>query len=316
MNHSDAHPTPAQPETSTATRPAAETRTDPDAVASVTTCPSCETERVGTFCHTCGERLLEERLSLKWLRAQLRERFISLDRGFLHTVWALTRRPGSVQRDVVEGLRRPYVNPLTYFFIAATLQLLMMTINEAAIYEAMYSQTEQTMSLTVSLMKGFIDDPAAQEEVVAKVMEPSFIAEQTDASLARMKSMYSYLAFLMCIPFALFLVLFLSGKTHRYNFTESFVFALYSIGHIMLLTAIIAPLTVRFSIWLHSGISILGYIVYCALAARRFYDGSVKSMVLTAISFIGGFIAFQILIFVGALVGGFAFGYLSSWLGY
>ncbi len=96
-----------------------------------TTCENCGTPRPDAFCPTCGQPK-PVRLTLRTFVSHISTHFLSLDRGVLRTMVALFKSPGQVALDFVDGRRIWYTNPLTYWIIAATLQLLALwTVQDA-----------------------------------------------------------------------------------------------------------------------------------------------------------------------------------------
>lgn len=71
----------------------------------------------GDFCPHCGQRQRQERLTFRNLARQAAADAFSLNRGFLHTLVDLTRRPGGVPRDFLDGRTVPYTSPTRYFLI-------------------------------------------------------------------------------------------------------------------------------------------------------------------------------------------------------
>lgn len=71
----------------------------------------------GDFCPYCSQRQRADRLTFKSLAQQAASDAFSLNRGFLHTLVDLTRRPGGVPQDILGGRTVPYTSPTRYFLI-------------------------------------------------------------------------------------------------------------------------------------------------------------------------------------------------------
>lgn len=85
------------------------------------TCPNCDTERRGEYCHGCGQRFLKDRLTaweLWWLFA---ERFLDWEEGVWHTFLKMAKSPGVVIRDFLGGKRKTYLNPFSYLLFCVGL---------------------------------------------------------------------------------------------------------------------------------------------------------------------------------------------------
>lgn len=73
------------------------------------------------YCSTCGAKVIRNRLSFSILWIDFRERFLNYDTTFLRTLRQLTRHPGDVINGYISGIRKKYMDPITYFGIAITL---------------------------------------------------------------------------------------------------------------------------------------------------------------------------------------------------
>ncbi|MDC1451187.1 hypothetical protein N8371_02055 [Vicingaceae bacterium] len=57
---------------------------------------SCGTELNGAYCSSCGERTISKRFTVKESIGWLLTNIFNLEKGFLHTTWALIKSPGKV----------------------------------------------------------------------------------------------------------------------------------------------------------------------------------------------------------------------------
>lgn len=73
------------------------------------------------YCGACGAKVIRNRLSFSILWVDFRERFLNFDTTFIRTLWQLTRHPGDVINGYISGIRKKYMDPITYFGIALTL---------------------------------------------------------------------------------------------------------------------------------------------------------------------------------------------------
>ena len=74
-----------------------------------------------TFCSNCGAKIIRNRLTLKNLWYDVTERFFNLDNTFIITFRHLFSRPDDVIVGYINGTRKKYLNPISYFTIAVTL---------------------------------------------------------------------------------------------------------------------------------------------------------------------------------------------------
>ena len=245
------------------------------------TCIACGETQQGLFCHQCGQRHPEGRLTLTGLFQQLPKRLFNLDRGLLRTFFDLFRRPGSMQRDYIRGVRSPYLNPLTYFLVAAAIQLVGLSLTEGA--------------MRVQLEEQFNGSPLAERIGSRLGDQPS--TEFADLYFKVIKQGYTYQALLfMALPFALVLRLVTPHLKPKYNLAECTVFALYTTAHIVLITGLVAPLIGRFSVNLQSFGTLVIYLVYIVAAARGFYDAGRGRVLLPTIALIVSFTFFLLVV--------------------
>ncbi len=256
-------------------------------------CLNCGADRVGAYCHACGQHFLDQRLTLRWLIKEFVARFFKLERGFLYTFRKLFTDPGGVARRYVEGQRRQYFNPLTYFILSAAISLLVM-----ALYEQQVVETLNTMDNPIVESLGGTE--SNQEELRA-LMDPTTV-------INTLKQTYTIMMMLVCIPFALLLRFFFGGQGRRYNLAETFIFVLYTTGHVILIAGLLAPFAMMISIWASQAVTFLAYFVICGYAALGFYGRRFQSVLLTIIAILGAWMAFLI----AAGIAGFIYGFVTA----
>ncbi len=254
-------------------------------------CGNCAVPLTGPFCNQCGQRHRTERLTLRQLAAELPTRHLNLNAGLLHTFVELWRRPGQVARDYVAGQRVRYMSPLGYFLLAATLQLIMLALSSDVLREMMQGQLAQDPATLETLGQYLGDDPAG---VFAEIY------------INLIRQAYTYMALLfMCVPYALLMRFFFRGHSPDYNLAETLVFAIYTVGHIILLFGLVGVITIRIDPMGHSILAVSTFLVYGAFAARGFYGGGIQTaglsllaMFASYLAFLGAIIAMFVLMFV------------------
>ncbi len=160
----------------------------------------------------------------------------NVDRGLFHTFLNLLRRPGGVAKDYIRGKQRPYVNPLTYIFIGAALQMVSLFFNQSFISEGMQDSLNQLQELP-PYQKPFAD----LESKIGDV--PTAFSRVYISSL---QQGYSYAALIFfCFPFAVLLMAFHSMRGEQFKLGETSVFALFMVGHMLVITAFVTTLSLR-----------------------------------------------------------------------
>jgi hypothetical protein len=84
-----------------------------------TLCPNCGTPLQGRFCHACGQKRIEpEERRFAWFVREFVRAVTLADSRLLRSLGRLIFRPGSLDRDWLEGRRRRNVAPLSLFLMA------------------------------------------------------------------------------------------------------------------------------------------------------------------------------------------------------
>jgi hypothetical protein len=86
-------------------------------------CKNCGTSQRSDFnyCPNCGAKVIRNRLTFKNLSHDITDRYFDLDNTFLRTFKHLLTKPELVIDGYISGIRRKYLNPISYFGIALTL---------------------------------------------------------------------------------------------------------------------------------------------------------------------------------------------------
>jgi uncharacterized membrane protein YvbJ len=66
------------------------------------------------FCTACGAKVIRNRLTIKNLLEHAVEEFLSIDNKFLITITHLFTRPEVVIDGYINGLRKKYMNPISF----------------------------------------------------------------------------------------------------------------------------------------------------------------------------------------------------------
>lgn len=84
-------------------------------------CPHCGASREGLYCHSCGQRYLKSRLTLRELAWLFVERFLDWEQGIWPTYKGMMLYPGRVIGLYLDGERRRYINPFSYIVLCVLL---------------------------------------------------------------------------------------------------------------------------------------------------------------------------------------------------
>jgi hypothetical protein len=81
-----------------------------------------------SFCPTCGGKVIRNRLTLKNVWEDISYQVFNLDNTFLKTFRHLFSQPQSVIESYNSGVRKRYMNPISYFAIGVTISGIMFYI--------------------------------------------------------------------------------------------------------------------------------------------------------------------------------------------
>jgi hypothetical protein len=89
------------------------------------TCANCGADLAGNHCSHCGQHRREaRRLEVRQILLRFSENLFNFDSAFLRTWLGLTRHPGHVCREYIQGRRKAYMNPFGYFLLAITVSVI------------------------------------------------------------------------------------------------------------------------------------------------------------------------------------------------
>lgn len=82
-------------------------------------CKHCKNIFQGKFCNYCGEKVLEKRdHTLKIYLLNLLNAYTFVDGKFFNSLRTLLLKPGKITSDISEGITVPYMQPISFFFLA------------------------------------------------------------------------------------------------------------------------------------------------------------------------------------------------------
>lgn len=259
-------------------------------------CGNCGTETHRNYCPECGQKKLRHRLQFRQLMSELFSKLFNHERGVFFTFWQMLVQPGTVIRDYVSGRQRRYVNPLTYYFLGAAVQLLSLWINLNYIRQS----TIDSFNTSIASQPPQVTE-TLQERLGANVGEAF-----ADSYLSAIQQGYTYVAlFCFCLPWAV--TLYFGNRIWKVNYrlAETVVFSLYTFGQILILTAITGVIAIRWNLTLH-GILALGiYLIFPLWAHHRFFPATWSSRATTLIATLissGLFLAAIVSLFISSMI--------------
>ncbi|MGI9549856.1 MAG: DUF3667 domain-containing protein [Aurantibacter sp.] len=180
-------------------------------------------------------------MTIKNLSYDISERYFNVDNTFLKTFIHLFRRPEVVIEGYIEGIRRKYLNPVSYLGIALTLSgFLVFLIGKYAAQ---------------------IDFDVFNSGVDSKAMTPLFNFTMD----------FQALLFILYIPM-MAVASWLAFENQKYNFTERLVVFMYALAHYSLFVFVPSVLLLLMAPEWYGKFSMLFLFmmyVYCAYVIKR-----------------------------------------------
>ena len=184
-------------------------------------CKNCKNKLTDgvSYCELCGAKVIRNRITVKNLWEDFLETYINVDNSFLRTFWHLFTRPAAVIDGYINGLRRKYMNPISYMGIAITLSgLLVLLIQKNA--------------------------KRIDIDIFEQGINPSF-----GDKVFNFTNDYYSLLFLLFLPVFAFAG-WLTINKKGYNLTEFLVVSLYSLAQFSILSF---PFSIAIMIWYPEG---------------------------------------------------------------
>ena len=182
------------------------------------TCKNCEA-RLRTdflYCPACGAKVIRNRITVKNLWVDFLERYFNLDNTFIRTFVHLFTKPEVVIEGYLQGIRRKYLNPISYIGIALTLSGIIVFL----------------MARSIDFMEFDAFETGASTVYQEKLM--GFILD------------YQALIFLIYIPF-MAISGWLCFDKKKYNFAERMIIFMYTLAHYSLFIFIPSILLLLFT---------------------------------------------------------------------
>lgn len=86
-------------------------------------CLNCERKLLGSYCYNCGQKSDVKPFTFRTLFTHLYQSLRKVDSEIRETFLALLVRPGDFCREYLAGKRKPYTDPVKYFFFFFIFQI-------------------------------------------------------------------------------------------------------------------------------------------------------------------------------------------------
>ena len=213
------------------------------------------------YCSSCGSKVIKNRLTIKNLLEHFTETFLNYDNKFLQTFIRLFTKPEAVINGYIDGIRKKYVDVISYFAIAITISGLQLFILNKFFPEA--------VDFTSVTQKG-------NEQMSKNVYD--FIKE------------YQSIAMMINVPIYALIskIVFIKENKFKYNYTEHLVIFMYILAQTSIINSILIGIggAVGFSIGTLSMIFGPLQLIYSGYCLKRVFDLDLKNLAIRTFIFI------------------------------
>ncbi|WP_296312264.1 DUF3667 domain-containing protein [Winogradskyella sp. UBA3174] len=237
-------------------------------------CKNCNTKLStdSEFCNSCGAKVIRHRLTFKNIFEHITETFFNYDNKLLRTLIDLFKKPEIVIGGYVEGVRRRYVNPISYLALALTVGGIYIIVLNKFFPNAMTEMSAVSVE--------------AQQETTIKIVNA--IQEYYSITMVLLIPLYALLSRLV----------FINRK--EFNYTEHVVMAMYIMAQFSLVSSFlnIALLVLSLPSSILGTASIFLQMAYFGYCYKRMYKLSVSGLILRTLFFFGIIIVIMIAIII------------------
>lgn len=235
-------------------------------------CKNCQSTLSDSsdFCQSCGGKVIRNRLTLKNLLGYFTETYFNYDNRFLQTCLKLITVPEDVIGSYIDGVRKKYVNPVSFLAISFTLSGIYLFFFKDWLKGIMdFSNMSTTYEGQEKLNEAFMD----------------FIFN------------YNSLLYFLIIP-GLALISWIVFLNKKYNYTEHIVIYLYTMSFcsiVSILLTIIAALS-PINIMVFSLLLYPLMFIYHIYLLKRLFELTIKQLILKILLFVPIFFIFYLMI--------------------
>jgi Protein of unknown function (DUF3667) len=248
-------------------------------------CKNCHTEinEQDDYCKRCGGKVIRKRLSFKNLFEHLSETFFNYDNKLLRTFVQLIKNPEDVIAGYINGVRKKYINPISFFGLSLTLS-----------------------GLSIFILKKFYIEHLDFSSLFEGIKASQDIFNATSGSVLEYNSLfYSFLIPLMA------LVSWVTFLDKKFNFTEHIIIYLYSMSILSIFSVLVGQIVlfiIPSSYLIYSMSFWLIMLIYHSYALKRIFKLSIGNLILKTIIavalFFMAYMIISILVFIIMLITG------------
>lgn len=177
-------------------------------------CTNCGSELEGKYCHNCGQKRVK-RLEVKTILHDVTYGILHWENSILRTFKGLLFKSGLTAKDYIEGKRKHFVKPFSYFIFMQTLFVV--------VFHRMSEKYFAFLNYTIK---------SDSNKVQGRVIEIQHVVSQY----------VNYLNYFMPVFFAFFLYLFLRKKK-GINYAEALAASFYWVATTLVFSMVLMLLS-------------------------------------------------------------------------
>ncbi|SHJ18933.1 DUF3667 domain-containing protein [Aquimarina spongiae] len=245
----------------------------------ISNCKNCGTQvEHHNFCPDCGAKKITKRITFRNLTEELTEKYFNIDNSLVRTIKDLMINPHDVIDGFINGVRKKYINVISYFLISITLN-----------------------GLTLFSLKKYFNQP---------IVDLSTIKEDQEWITTFYDMLYDYqgISSFALIPLYALISKKVFSNYKKYNFTEHIVINMYINAHvaIVMFVPIMILLAFGFQYKDISFYSILFIFIYSIFTFKSLYHLNWKQTTLKTLKFLLILFVLSLILFFVAIIIGIA----------
>ncbi len=268
-------------------------------------CKNCNSELSpkNKFCSECGAKIIRERITIKSLFSNVIF-VLGWDSNFFVTLRHLVYKPQVVFKEYINGTRKKYADPFTFFAISLAISLFV--FNQ---YSEQFIQMSTNPSL-YNVEKNESESLSANREESKGLKIIGFKnQEEFSRSITEFQLKYYNIISFLYLPLFTLIAFFVFRKP--YNYGEHFVINTYIIS----VTTFLGILLFAFSLLTELNLffnAIFFTFLYYSYVYKKLYELSFGQLILKILKFIGVLLLFIILSSITIGIIGFIIAMLKS----
>ena len=221
-------------------------------------CKNCQVSLKNTdnFCYDCGAKVINERLSFKHAWEEFSTIFLNYDNTFLKTFIHLFTAPHIVIGDYLNGVRKKYLNVVSYVAVAITLA-----------------------GFQVFILKNFYPETLD----LSKIQGNEYNPVQMDWLLD-----YQTFLFFLNIPVSAFVAKVSFFRHKKFNYIEHLAIIAYIVAQFTITSTLLTILSssLGFNFYIFGNILNVLLIIYTSITYKKLYGINLKETLLGVFIFL------------------------------